>query len=473
MILKLAIKNIFSRKSSFVIIFFIAFSISVLVLTNSIFDSTEHGIQETYTSSFTGDLVIRPKFETPISLLGDETPVTGTFTDNPILTPYEEICDLLNEFSEIKYFNPQISGFVALDFKGCKFPAIIFGTETEKYLKIMHAIKIEKGFPYESGKKGIMLSTQIANKIGAGIGSDIQFIVAEGLSARIRTAPITAVYSYPIENSIFDELVIISPDVARELLDINAMYSGNTIVLEQEMEDLLQTFDMENLFEDATDVDGITKDDFSFKEIESVKENDEDFSTTWNFIVCRLHDSNDTKKLIKLLNKKFKNNGWNVEAVNWRNAAGSNALYLYFLRLILNVGIFIVLIAGFIVINNTLVINILDRTREIGTMRAIGTSKAFVCFECMAETMIISIIAGIIGCVMGMIFSGIVSACHIPLTNSFLRQLFGGNFIITAMTFSNLIRSFIVSLVIGMIAWLYPVHTALKTNPVTAMQGVK
>ena len=118
MILKLAIKNIFSRKSSFVIIFFIAFSISVLVLTNSIFDSTEHGIQETYTSSFTGDLVIRPKFETPISLLGDETPVTGTFTDNPILTPYEEICDLLNEFSEIKYFNPQISGFVALDFKG-------------------------------------------------------------------------------------------------------------------------------------------------------------------------------------------------------------------------------------------------------------------------------------------------------------------------------------------------------------------
>ena len=40
-----------------------------------------------------------------------------------------------------------------------------------------------------------MLSTQIANKIGAGIGSDIQFIVAEGLSARIRTARITAIYS--------------------------------------------------------------------------------------------------------------------------------------------------------------------------------------------------------------------------------------------------------------------------------------
>lgn len=473
MILKLAIKNIFSRKSSFVIIFFIAFAISLLVLTNSIFDSTEHGIQETYTSSFTGDLVIRPKFETPISLLGDETPVTGTFTDNPILSPYEQICELLNSTPEIKYFNPQISGFVALDFNGSKFPAIIFGTETEKYLKIMHAIKIEKGFPYEAGKKGIMLSTQIASKLGAKIGSDIQFIVAEGLSARIRTAPITAIYSYPVENSIFDELVIISPDVARELLDINTMYSGNTVVLEQEMEELLQDFDMEALFDDASDVAGIKKEDLAFKEVAAVEKTDEEFSTTWNFIVCRLHNSKDAKKVINSLNKKIKINGWNVEVINWRNAAGSNALYLYFLRLILNIGIFVVLIAGFIVINNTLVINILDRTREIGTMRAIGTSKAFVCFECMAETIIISVIAGVLGCAIGTVFSGIISVSHIPLTNSFLRQLFGGKFIVTAITFSNLIKSFIVSLIIGMIAWFYPVHTALKTNPVTAMQGVK
>ena len=109
MIFKLALKNIISRKSSIVIVLFIAFAVATLVLTNAIFDSTENGIQETFVSSFTGDLVIRPKNETPLSLLGDETPITGSFMEIPLVSPYEEVSDYLQTVPEIIRINPQVS----------------------------------------------------------------------------------------------------------------------------------------------------------------------------------------------------------------------------------------------------------------------------------------------------------------------------------------------------------------------------
>ena len=126
MILKLALKNILSRKSSAVIVLFIAFAIALLVLTNAIFDSTENGIKETFVSSFTGDLVIRPKNDTPLSLLGDETPITGSFSEIPLVRPYERVFDQLEKIPEIEIINPQVSGMAALDINGQKFPAVIF-----------------------------------------------------------------------------------------------------------------------------------------------------------------------------------------------------------------------------------------------------------------------------------------------------------------------------------------------------------
>ena len=44
MLFYLAFKNIVSRKSSFVIVLFIAFAVMLMAVINSVFDSTENGI---------------------------------------------------------------------------------------------------------------------------------------------------------------------------------------------------------------------------------------------------------------------------------------------------------------------------------------------------------------------------------------------------------------------------------------------
>ena len=97
MLFKLALKNIISRKSSFAIIGFIAFSVSLFVLSNSIFDSTERGVENLFISGFTGDFAIRPLSERPCSLFGDETPIVGELTVLSRLVPFAEISDYLQE----------------------------------------------------------------------------------------------------------------------------------------------------------------------------------------------------------------------------------------------------------------------------------------------------------------------------------------------------------------------------------------
>ncbi len=57
--LRFAFKNIISRKSSFVIILFIAFSIAVMVIANAVFDGTGNGIEKTFSSKENVESIMR------------------------------------------------------------------------------------------------------------------------------------------------------------------------------------------------------------------------------------------------------------------------------------------------------------------------------------------------------------------------------------------------------------------------------
>ncbi len=475
MLLYLAFKNIISKKSSFVIILFIAFAIALLVVTNAVFDSTEQGVQETFVSSFSGDIVIRPEYKSPLSLFGDETPVTGKLTELPNLTPYDELYQYLSESSFISDLVPQVSGMSALSSDSEDTKCYMFGVPALKYLDVMTSIRILDGKAWEDGEKGIMLSKKYAEKMHVSVGDTLQFAISEGFSSRIRAVPLTAIYDYSVENSTLDKIVLTNPETVRAIMDMSDFSSSDKIELSSEVEDLLNADDLDSLFSDSEDIDeGIQTEEIKITDEEiAALQNSYTNSSSWNFLICRLSDPKSTKKIIKDLNKTFKEKDWPLEAVNWRSSAGNTAFYLYILRLILNIGIIIILGAGFIVVNNTLVINVLDRIREIGTMRSIGANKRYITKECMAETMIMAVIAGLLGCALGTVASNVVSLLHITFSNSFIIQLFGGKVLHTEVNFSNLLGSFALSLFIGLIAWIYPLLTALHVNPVEAMQGVK
>ena len=141
------------------------------------------------------------------------------------------------------------------------------------------------------------------------------------------------------------------------------------------------------------------------------------------------------------------------------------------MRIILNIGIAIVLCAGFIIVNNTLVINVLDRTQEIGTLRAIGTKKRYISVECMIETFILTLTGGVIGVLFGNWICHLITKANIVLNNSFLVQLFGSDALNIFVTGGNVFKMFLLVVMLGIIGWIYPVITAMKVSPVVAMQG--
>ncbi|WP_022931584.1 ABC transporter permease [Treponema bryantii] len=482
MLLKLALKNVISRRSSLVIILFITFAVSLFCLANAVFDSTEQGVQTNYVASFTGDFIIRPKSKFQQSLFGDETPVTGELTTLSTIVPYEKIIETIEAMPEVAGTTGQISGAAMAERSdgANRVPAYVFGVEGEPYLSLMKSIHLLRGKPYEHGQRGVMLCSQMAEKLGVDVGSTVQFIVSDGPNYKIRAADVTAVFEYEIYNEIFGRFVIADPITIRSLLGITEVFSSDSYNLSEEATNLFTEnndfSDFDDLFDDVSDYDEALIQTDSSEEEEIVTETtSEDLSesTSWNYLIVRLKDAKDTKRIMKKISRIFRKNGWPVQVADWRHAAGSTALYLFWMRKIFNIGIVIVLAAGFIIVNNTLVINILDRTREIGTLRAIGAKKRFISLQCMTENLILTITSGILGVLAGNIGTHFINKAHIVLHNSFLVQLFGAEAISVHVSSGNVIKLFILVLALALLGWIYPVINALKVSPVDAISGAK
>lgn len=479
---KLALKNILSRKSSFVIIAFITFAITMLIVINSVFDGTDNGIKTVFIDSFTGDLVIREKTKDNVSLLGNVSLIDESVYPVEELSFYPEISNYLDDLFEVKSYTPQISTLSLLEIENKKFKSAVFGIDSENYLQIMPSIEIVEGSNFESDEKGILVSEAwIENfkneyKKDIKIGDEVQLIFSDGNTFRIRALPITGIYKYPIRNEVLDKIVLADSSTVRSLLGMDEVYSTESNI-ESEDTNLIDSMDfnfddMDSLF--AEDSDFFTEESNSV-EFTGLFDNEvmqeENQITNWHFIVVRLQDDVNAKSVIRKINTWAKQNGYPIEAINWRVAAGPTALYVYLLRIIFLIGVFIILFAGLIVVTNSLVINVFDRTKEIGTMRALGANKRTIAFLCMAETLILTIVSAFLSLIISFFVTLIMQKFPITLNNVFFQQLFGNNKLIPELTLSNIGFGFLLSLIIGLVSWIMPVIEALKISPIKAMKG--
>lgn len=476
MLFKLAFKNILSRRSSAVIILFMSFAAVLLVVSNALFDGTEKGIQNSFTESFTGDFIIRPVSKAPLSLFGDETPITGELTEIETLVPYESILEFLSSNPLVSGFVPQVSGVALLENGTARKTMSLFGVQGDIYLDMMKGAKLVEGRAYTFDEKGMIVSDKVATELGITVGKTVQFTIADGTSFRIRAVPVTGIIRYESPNVIFERFVLVNPDTVRDIMDIADSYAYDDTSFDETTINLLdEDLNFDDLFSSAGDVDAIFEDSSLMDTSVSTEaeEIDTAINTAWNYLVCMVQEGGDAKQIIKNLNKEFKDREWPVEAVNWRHAAGSTALYLYWMRMIFNIGVLIVMAAGFIVVNNTLVVSVLDRTREIGTMRALGASSLFVSLQCMIETVSMALAAGLIGCFVGSLVSLGLTSMEIIFTNSFLIQLFGEGALVVGVSLGNVVEILFLMLCLGILGWIYPVITALKVQPIEAIQGVR
>lgn len=113
------------------------------------------------------------------------------------------------------------------------------------------------------------------------------------------------------------------------------------------------------------------------------------------------------------------------------------------------------LLVGGIGIMNIMLVSVTERTREIGTRKAIGAKRRDIMIQFLIESLVISGLGGIIGILLGMGGSSLLgSVMKMPLTISV-------NVVVIATCFSA---------AVGIIFGLYPANKASKLRPIDALR---
>lgn len=107
---------------------------------------------------------------------------------------------------------------------------------------------------------------------------------------------------------------------------------------------------------------------------------------------------------------------------------------------------------------NTLGLSIIERTREIGLLRAVGLNRGQVRRMIVMESTTIALLGAVLGLAMGMLFG---YAIQQSLRNEGLSQL--------AFPWSQIVGSFVVALIIGALAGLAPAVRAAKLDVLKAI----
>lgn len=116
------------------------------------------------------------------------------------------------------------------------------------------------------------------------------------------------------------------------------------------------------------------------------------------------------------------------------------------------------LIVGCIGVLNTLLMSITERTREIGTLRAIGWSRKKVVLLILQEGFLVSLVGGIAGIAIGMAGA------------EFLVKLVPQGYLMTGYSAETFIKGILIALVVGCVGALYPAYRASKLQPAEALR---
>lgn len=147
-----------------------------------------------------------------------------------------------------------------------------------------------------------------------------------------------------------------------------------------------------------------------------------------------------------------------------------NTLALFFLVIGL-----VAVFAGSLGVVNTMIMSVSERTREIGTLKAIGARDSKILKIFLTEALLIGIIGGGVGVIAGAVLSYVFPLFTRGILGATGGVGFGGASTVTiapAITPLNIVLCFSLGALVGVLAGLYPAWRAARMKPVEAFRHV-
>ncbi len=171
------------------------------------------------------------------------------------------------------------------------------------------------------------------------------------------------------------------------------------------------------------------------------------------------------KQIIENYNEEQRNSGNEANVITYTDLVGllmsSITQIIDIISYVLIAFVSISLVVSSIMIGIITYISVLERTKEIGILRAIGASKKDISRVFNAETLIIGLVAGLLGI-------GITLLLNIPI--NLIIQAIAGVSGISSLPWVGGTILVVISVVLTMIAGLIPASIASKKDPVESLR---
>lgn len=501
MIWAIAIRNLFQHRAKTLIIgALVSIGIMMTFFGNALIDSMIRNIESVFTEYYTGDVLVTSTETLGAGVFGAQSDNVMGFPVIPLIRDYPEVFEEVSKIKGVHAITHQISAYALINNEqlGMEF-SLFFGIEPESYYSVMKGITILEGRLLEAGEKGIILEYEMWKKfrdekeLELRIGDTLQLNSFGSAGMKILEVPIVGIFEFPQGNtrlwpiSFIDavslryimagqggkaEKVDVSADATALLnSDLDSLFSEDfSFDFEQEIHSSLDSSNENSTNAVAQKVTALNVFDILGTPVtKSDKVNGEIVSNDWHFIVIRLEPGISSKKIIKELNDIFEDHNFLARAQGWWVSAMPDSLIYSGVKILFNVAIFILGFVSIIIIMNTLVISVMERTSEIGTMRALGARKSFVTKLFIAETAFITLVFGAIGLATGSCLILVLNRVGIPTDNDALRYLGGGGILRPTISAQPVILSLCLMAIIALFSWIYPVLIALKVSPLKAI----
>ena len=161
--------------------------------------------------------------------------------------------------------------------------------------------------------------------------------------------------------------------------------------------------------------------------------------------------------------------GLGVKAARWDAASGFYAQIASGLQAFIYLATALVFLVVALIFMNTLVINVTERTAEIGTMRAIGGDKSFVRGLFLVEALVLNVVSALAGMALAGAAIAVAGRTGIRLPELASQFLIGGGSLPLRAGPGPFVLALVLVVLVSVLATLYPVRVATSITPLKAM----
>ena len=185
-------------------------------------------------------------------------------------------------------------------------------------------------------------------------------------------------------------------------------------------------------------------------------------------IAILLNNYQDTKNVIPFIKKIAKDylvEGWfDIDPYLQMTSSLTSYMLIIFMSIIM-------LALGFTIVNTMLMV-ILERTKELGMIMAIGMNRLKVFVMILLETSLLAMLGGVLGIIISYIFTWYYGDVGIDISSvaEGFEELGYSSVMHPVLEFSDYVQVIIIVMITGFIASIFPTIRALKMKPAEAVR---